>query len=112
MTAHTFQGASSRDYTYLMLPWSQLQGIPRQAANYILAAGTPLSPEPVWISEAHRLYAFFEANPRLWDIAQAKHSARLFYIRAEPGQAARLAEREDLIRSYLPPMDDRVPPER
>lgn len=112
MTAHSFQGASRRAYTYLMLPWGQLQGIPRQSANYILAAGTPASPEPVWISEAHRLYAFLEANPRLWDVTQAKHGAGLFYIRVEPDQAARLAEREDLIRAYRPPMDDRVPPER
>jgi len=86
-----------------------LRGIPRQAANYILAAGTPMSPKPMWISEAHRLYAFFEANLRLWGAAHTKHGASLFYISVEPDQAARLAQREDLIRAYLPPMDDRVP---
>lgn len=109
MTAHVFEGASRQSYTYLMLLWGQLRGIPRQSANYILATGTPMSPKPVWISEAHRLYAYSEANRRLWDVAHTEHGASLFYIHLGHDQAARLAEREDLIRSYLPPMDDRVP---
>jgi hypothetical protein len=109
MTAYAFEGASRQTYTYLMLPWGQLRGIPRQSANYILAAGTPTSPKPVWISEAHRLYAYFEANRGLWDLAHTRHGASLFYIHFGQDQAARLVEREDLIRAYLPPMDDRVP---
>lgn len=63
-----------------MLPCGQSRGIPRQSANDILAAGAPLSPKPVWISEAHRLYAYFEANRRLWDVAHTEHGASLFYI--------------------------------
>ena len=110
MPSHEFQGASRRSYTYMLLPWSKLQLIPRRAGNYILASGTSRQPAPIWISEARRLYSFFEANSRIWDVAQDKHGASLFYVHIEASQIARLAEREDLVSAYLPPMDDRFLP--
>ena len=110
MPSYAFRGASRRSYSYMLFPWGKLQLVPRRAGNYILASGTPLHPAPIWISEARRLYSFFEVNSRIWDVAQDKHGASLFYVHIEPSQIARLAEREDLVAAYLPPMDDRVLP--
>ena len=110
MPSFEFRGASRRSYSYMLLPWAKPQLIPRRAGNCILASGTSLHPVPIWISEVRRLYSFFEANSRLWDVAQDKHGASLFYVHIEPSQVARLAEREDLLSAYLPPMDDRVLP--
>ena len=110
MPSYAFRGASRRSYTYMLFPWGKLQLVPRRAGNYILASGTPLHPAPIWISEARRLYSFFEVNFRIWDVAQDKHGASLFYVHIEPSQIARLAECEDLVSAYLPPMDDWVLP--
>jgi hypothetical protein len=110
MPSYEFRGASGRSYSYMLFPWGKLQLVPRRAGNYILASGSPLHPAPIWISQTRRLYSFFEANSRIWDVAQDKHGASLFYVHIEPSQIARLAEREDLVSAYLPPMDDRVLP--
>jgi hypothetical protein len=110
MPSHAFQGASRRSYSYMLFPWGKLQLVPRRAGNYILASGTALDPAPVWISQTRRLYSFFEVNSRIWDVAHDKHGASLFYVHIEASQIARLAEREDLVSAYQPPMDDRVLP--
>ena len=65
----------------------KLQLVPRRAGNYILASGTALHPAPIWISETRRLYSFFEVNSRIWDVAQDKHGASLFYVHIEPSQS-------------------------
>ena len=110
MPSYAFRGASRRSYSYMLFPWGKLQLVPRRAGNCILASGTALHPAPIWISETRRLYSFFEVNSRIWEIAHDKHGASLFYVHIEPSQVARLAEREDLVSAYLPPMDDRVLP--
>ena len=88
------------------MPPNDLAGLPRQAGNYIFAAGTAADPIPVFVEEAASVRAS-ALDLQRWETAQNVHGACLIYLRIELGadQTMRKEEKKDIVAAYQPVMN-------
>jgi hypothetical protein len=106
MATFKFYGISREGYTYSLMPPPDVAGLLQQGGLFIFAAGLPTDPKPIFIEAATSIRAI-AGNLGQWEAAQS-HGASLLYVRFEPNEAVRQAEKEDLVAAYDPAMNRSV----
>ena len=105
MTA--FRGRSRREYDYrpLALAADRSDAIWQAGANFVIARRVPADePLILYVGAAPDLFAFIDES-RCWETAHWKFDADIVFAHPNASDAAREAEREDLIAAYAPPMN-------
>ncbi|MGQ3017028.1 hypothetical protein [Phenylobacterium sp.] len=101
-----FAGKSGATYRYTALEDDRIP--PTAGANYIIAeTGPGVEPRLLYAGETENVMAD-DLSGRLDDVRQRWPGAELL-LRLNVRRAVRVAEREDLVAAYLPPLND--PPE-
>jgi hypothetical protein len=105
MATFVFRGSSGKEYTYSLMPLEAGIPIPKEPGNYILAAGDLSDPKPMLIEFTELLQG--AADSETWKVATDIFGVTLLYVHIDPTSDARsrLAEKRDLVDSYLPPMN-------
>ena len=108
MAGRTYEGASGKNYSYVIFSAADLKNLPLQAGNYIFAKADGVA---IFIEAANSVRkSALESN--FWDLARNIHGASLVLIHVDPDldERHRHAEKMDLIDAHHPPMNQRVNP--
>ena len=108
MASFVFHGSSGKGYRYLLVP-IDTASVPREAGNYILAAGNATNPKPILVDCADGVRDALQKQMASihWKTATDIYGVTLLYVHvvdSSEGPASRLREKIDLIEAYRPPM--------
>ena len=106
-----FEGASRQYYNFAYADLSGAAGLPASPGVIIFARASTSGPAPVYIGVADRIYGFITSN-MLWGNAKSKYAADCLYYHIQGDPQRRLAEAEDLVAHYQPPMNGMASPYR
>lgn len=103
-----FSGKSGKPYIFGRVYMGDDNPMLMAAGNFIFAVETPEGMDIIYVGEAESLFRGIES---LWNTAKVRWGTDLIFGHRHSDPAARMAERDDLLAQWHPPMNyvDRKP---